>query len=207
MTQPADLPIPSALANLPATLDCLGPAPLIPGDSVSGYDILLARVSATVTPADILEELWTREVVDHVWEAVRFRRLKASVMTACAGEGMQSVLLSLNARDFVGLARRWFARELGAVAEVDALLEQAGLGIDIVMAQTLRLHIAEIERIDRLIVAAETSRNTALHEIERHRAAFAASLRRAARDAEAVEDAEFEVVAPSTARETAEAAA
>lgn len=205
MTQATDLPIPAA--HLPATLDCLGPAPLIPGDSASGYDTLLARVSATVTPADVLEEFWTREVVDHVWEAIRFRRLKASVMTACAGEGMYAVLRSLDAHDGFGLAKRWFARDLAAVAKVDVLLESAGLGIDHVMAQTLRLRIAEIERIDRLAAAAEDRRNSALHEIERHRAGFAMALRRAARDAEAVEDAEFEVMAPSTARETAEAAA
>ena len=205
MTQATDLPIPAA--HLPATLDCLGPAPLIPGDSASGYDTLLARVSATVTPADVLEEFWTREVVDHVWEAIRFRRLKASVMTACAGEGMYAVLRSLDAHDGFGLAKRWFARDLAAVAKVDALLESAGLGIDHVMAQTLRLRIAEIERISRLAGAAEDRRNAALHEIERHRAGFAAALQRAAQAAEAVEDAAFEVVAPRIAHDTADAVA
>ena len=205
MTQFPDLPTPAAVANL-SVLDHLGPAPLIPGDSASGYDTLLARVCATVKPADILEEFWTREVVDHVWEAVRFRRLKASVMTACAGEGMHAVLRSLDAPDGFGLARRWFARDLTAVARVDALLESAGLGIDHVMAQTLRLHIAEIERIDRLGAAAEARRNAALHEIERHRADFATALRRAAQDAETVEDAEFEVVAP-IAHQSVDAAA
>ncbi len=193
MTRPADLPIPAVLDI--ATLDDAGPAPLIPGESASGYDTLLARVSATVKPADIFEELWTREVVDHVWEALRFRRLKTSVMTACAGEGMWEVLRSLDAHDGYGLAKRWFARDLQAVATVDALLGSAGLGIDHVMAQTLRLRIVEIERIDRLVAAAEARRNAALREIERHRAGFAAALQRAARDAEAVEDAEFEVVA------------
>ena len=204
MTQPTDLPTPAA--NLIALADA-GPAPLIPGDSASGYDTLLARVSATVRPADILEEFWTREVVDHVWAAVRFRRLEAAVMTACAGEGMHTVLRSLDARDGYGLAKRWFARDLAAVAQVDALLESAGLGIDHVMAQTLRLHIAEIERIARLVAAAEDRRNSALHEIERHRAGFAVALRRAAQDAEAIEDAEFEVVAPPVADAAAEAAA
>jgi hypothetical protein len=204
MTRPADLPIPAA-SDI-ATLDDAGPAPLIPGESASGYDTLLARVSATVKPADIFEELWTREVVDHVWEALRFRRLKASVMTACAGEGMWEVLRSLDAHDGYGLAKRWFARDLQAVATVDALLGSAGLGIDHVMAQTLRLRIVEIERIDRLVAAAEARRNAALREIERHRAGFAAALQRAARDAEAVEDAEFEVVAPA-ARHDAQVAA
>jgi hypothetical protein len=127
-------------------------------------------------------------------------------MTACAGEGMWEVLRSLDAHDGYGLAKKWFARDLQAVATVDALLDSAGLRIDHVMAQTLRLRIAEIERIDRLCAASEDRRNTALHEIERHRAGFAAALQRAAREAEAVEDAEFEVVAP-LAHQIADAAA
>jgi hypothetical protein len=60
--------------------------------------------------------------------------------------------------------------------------------------------------MDRLVAAAEARRNAALREIERHRAGFAAALQRAARDAEAVEDAEFEVVAPA-ARHDAQVAA
>jgi hypothetical protein len=206
MTQSPDLPIPAA-ANLPAGLDHLGPAAFIPGESASGYDTLLARVSGAVKPADILEEIWTREVVDHVWEALRHRRLKASLMTACAGDGMKKVLASLGVSDVIGLAQRWFARDLATVARIDALLEAAGLGIDTVMAQTLRLHIAEIERIERLVAAAEAARNTALREIERHRAGFAATLRRAAQAAGAIEYAEFEVVAPPIARQPADAAA
>ena len=174
-----------------ADLHGMGGAPaLIPGEKAADYDVLLAGVLATVRPADLLEEVWTREVVELIWDAVRHRRLKAATMTASAGDGMQKLLLSIGARDTFGLAQRWFARDLAAVARVDALLEAAGLGIDHVMAQTIGLRIAEIERLDRLIAIAEARRNAALHEIERHRAGFAAALRRAGRDIECTEFAE-----------------
>jgi hypothetical protein len=62
MTTP-DLPIP---ANLPATLDFLGPAPLIRTEQHAGYDTLLARVSGAVKPADIFEEFRVRDIVDLV---------------------------------------------------------------------------------------------------------------------------------------------
>jgi hypothetical protein len=198
MTTTPDLPTLSEPSNFPAGLDFLGPAPLIRGEEVSGYDALLARVSSAVKPAGILEEIWVRDVVDLVWEAVRLRRLKVGLMTASAHEGMQKVLWGLDAPDFTGLAKRWAAREEDAVAEVEALLASAGLTMDAVMAQTLRVRIDEIERIDRMIMAAETRRNAALHELARHRAHFAAILRRAAQDvendAEGIADAEFEVV-------------
>ena len=52
--------------------------------------------------------------------------------------------------------------------------------------------IDDVERVDRLAMAAEARRNAALREIERHRSSFAQNLRRTIHD---VEDAEFKLVA------------
>ncbi len=200
----SDLPTLTAAAPLPSTPTALTPSPLVPGDDAAAYDTLLAGISATVRPADLIEQAWVRDVVDLIFEAVRLRRLKAALMTACAGEGIAQVLRGLDVPGIPSvLAQRWAARELAAVAEVDAALEAAGLTLDHVMAQTLALRINEIERIDRMIAAAEARRNTALREIAHHRATFAASLRDAA--AHAVTDAEFEVVGAATTGETAAA--
>jgi hypothetical protein len=204
---PSDLPTVTA-SPFAATLDLLGPAPLIPSDHAAGYGTLLAGISGTVRPTDLIEEAWVRDVVDLIFEAVRLRRLKAALMTACADEGLALVLRSLNVPGHTPeLARRWAAREFAAVARVDAALAGAGLTLDHVMAQTLRARIAEIERIDRMVAAAEARRNAALREIAHHRAHFAASLRGAAAAADTVEDAEFEVVAPHAAQHTTGAAA
>src|SRR5260221_998271 len=43
-----------------------GPPPLIDGENSAEYEELLGRVSATVKPADILEEIWVRDIVDLV---------------------------------------------------------------------------------------------------------------------------------------------
>jgi hypothetical protein len=185
----------TASSNLPAALDFLGPAPLICSEGAAGYDTLLAGIIGALKPAGILEEIWVRDVVVLVWEAERLRRLKAALMTACAHEGLDRVLLRFQGIDALGLSKRWGAGDADAATNVAQLLAAAGLTLDAVMAQTLRLHIDEIERIDRMIMSAETRRNEALRELDRHRAGFAAALRRAA---EHVEDAEFEVVAPGT---------
>jgi hypothetical protein len=60
----------------------LGPPPLIQGEDAGGYDELLARITGTLQSADILEEIWIRDVVDLVWGAFRVRRLKANLATA-----------------------------------------------------------------------------------------------------------------------------
>ena len=49
--------------------------------------------------------------------------------------------------------------------------------MDDVMAQTLGQNIDTYERIDRMLASAETRRNNALREIERHRESFATAVR------------------------------
>jgi hypothetical protein len=171
----------------------LAPAALIAGEDAAAYDDLLARIAGAVKPADILEEVWMRDVVELVWEAIRLRRYKAGLMAASASRGMAEVLRALGETQPNSLARRWAAREETAVVRVNARLAAAGLGIDAVMASTLAARIDEIERIDRLTMAAEARRAVALRELDRHRAELAQSLRRAAQE---VEDAELATVAP-----------
>ena len=198
MTTASTLPSPTSTA-LP-DLAYLGAAPILPGDDGAGYDTLHARMLADVRPGNAMEEAWTRDVVDLVWEAVRLRRLRAALMTACADEGMQRLLQGLGVRgNTFELARGWAARELGAVGEVDTILNAAGLGINHVMARTLAVRIAEIERIDAMTASAEARRAVALREIAHHRDSrqFAARLREAA--AAQIEDAEFAEVAAEAA--------
>src|SRR3981081_20332 len=121
MPRPAGLPVPLAPSPRPAPLAILGRAPLIPGDDTAGYDTLLAGVSATVAPGDVIEEAWVRDVVDLIWEAVRLRRLKAALMTACADRGLRDVLTGINVtgNTAYALAGPWAAREPAAVEQVD----------------------------------------------------------------------------------------
>jgi hypothetical protein len=200
MPQAPDVPSPAA-AKLPATLDFLGGAPLTLGDKTSAYDTLLARIFASVRPSDPLEEIWVRQVGDEVWEAVRNRRLKAALMTVCAHQGVAEVLDTLQVPKYFELAKRWGAREPAAIAEVDARLAAAGLSMDHVLAHTLRRRIKDFEHFDRLITIAETRRNVALREIASYRAHFAGRLRRAAQEADTIEDVEFSVVAPAAAQQ------
>ena len=198
-----DLESPTTPASLPeksGRLALFGSAPLIEGEDPAAYDELLARISGAVTPADILEEIWVRDVVDLVWEALRLRRLKAKLMIAAAYRGLERVLNPLvdwTVRD--NLVEGWVAREPNAVEQVDKVLASAGLAMDAVMAETLSFKIDDIERIDRMIAAAEGRRNAILREVDRHRATWGQDLRQAAQQ---IEEAEFKVIEarpPSTA--------
>jgi len=59
--------ITNALATSSDT-SVLGPATLIAGESSEAYDSLFARIRSVVEPADVLEEIWVRDVADLAWE-------------------------------------------------------------------------------------------------------------------------------------------
>src|SRR5262249_57846884 len=54
-----------------------GPPPLFDGEDTEIYDQLVREISTAVTPADIFENIWVRDVVDLTLEVFRLRRLTA----------------------------------------------------------------------------------------------------------------------------------
>jgi hypothetical protein len=180
-------PTSPAAPTRPPCRALLGPRPLIDGEDGTNYDVILERISADVAPADFVEEIWVRNVVDLVWESVRLRRLKSQLLHAAAHEGLERLLPASE------LTRKWAWGDEKAMGKVERLLGRAGLTIDDVMAETLAARIDDVERIDRMVIIAEARRDAVLREIRARRLAFGQTLRRAG---EAI-DAEFEDVAPA----------
>ena len=175
-----------------------GPPALLEGEDLADYRRLEASVRAAVTPRDVLEEIWTRDFVDLFWETLRLRRLKAKLMRAAAHDGLRKVLQPLvSYLELLHLVEAWAQRDLEAVARVNALLAQAGLGPEAIAAQTLLAHLDAFERIDHMIMQTEARRNMVLREIDRHRDVLARRLREISAT---IEDAEFtQIAAPDKA--------
>lgn len=77
-----------------------GPRPLIYGEDQAAYDDLLVQVWKTVNPADVLEEIWVRDVVDLTWEIFRCRWIKTNLIDLQTRERLIELLKGLlNARD------------------------------------------------------------------------------------------------------------
>jgi hypothetical protein len=107
-----------ASRTVPVSLAWLGPPPLFEGEDTAAYDeLLLARISGAIKPADIFEEVWVRDIVDLSWEVLRLRHLKASLMTATAYEGLHKILEPLleSYRERDQLVRGWAARDNTAI--------------------------------------------------------------------------------------------
>jgi hypothetical protein len=178
-----------------------GPPPLFDGEDTEIYDQLVREISTAVTPADIIENIWVRDVVDLTLEVFRLRRLTANLIKANAYKGLSETLAPLVGRSQAEtLAEGWAARKSDVVEEVNKTLTSAGLTTDSILAQTFSLKVNDIERIEHMIALAEARRNAALREIDRHRQTLGQKLRRAAQQ---LEDGQFRVIEHTTSIEGA----
>ena len=185
----------------------LPPPSLANGEDAATYAQLAARIRAAVAPANIIEEIWARDVADLTWDVVRLRRLKAGLFTIGASDGMTQILCGLEEYPIngKGKARAWAARRPAALVEVNTQLSAAGLDMDDVATSTFAARIDQFDRIERMLAAAEVRRAAALHAIDNRRAAERA--RAAAEEAERaavppIETGEFTLV-PETGGEAA----
>ena len=92
---------------------------------------------------------------------------------------MQSELYGKFGKEAGELALKWADDDEAASETVDAALTAAGVTVEGVVADNMSSMISEMERIERMIAAAEGRRHTALRELDRHRATLSQRLRRA----------------------------
>ena len=185
----------TALPNPDVTLnaDLLAPPPIINGEDPKEYFELWERFHAEAKPRDLTETALLRDVVDHIWEIRRLRRLKAGLLNAGACQGLELVLRPL-CFESDEIAIKWRQRDAASVKQADEFLAQAGLGMAEVMAMTLGLNLSTVDAIDRIIERSEKRYHAALREIEHHREALAEPVRAI----KGAEDAEFADVMAAT---------
>jgi hypothetical protein len=134
-----------------ARLDLFGPPPLIEGEDAAAYDELLLRISGAVKPADILEDIWVREIVDLVWGAFRLRRFKISPIN-----WVNNVLASAG-RTTNGIVVRTLSANLDHVERIEHM---------IAIAETRRNAI--LREIDRHRKTLARAPRRAVHQLEQN---------------------------------------
>jgi hypothetical protein len=103
-------------------LALFGPPPLIEGEDAAAYDQLLVRICAAVKPVDVIDEMFTADVVSLEWEVLRLRRLKWSLIRARGLEFLQDFLAEH--LDYDLYAER-FADDLAEILQDDLPEDQA----------------------------------------------------------------------------------
>jgi hypothetical protein len=180
----------------------ISPSPLLPGEMESHYLEIAARIVAAVQPRGAIEEFLTRDVIDHMWGILHWRRMTAGLLRAAAGRGVRKILSTIGhggtGFDICGeverFAQEWASGKSSVRQEFAGILKKASLTMEDVMAEACASEIDSLERFDHRRAIAEAARNNALREIDRHRSALGAALRQVI---EEVEEAEFRDVDPA----------
>jgi hypothetical protein len=141
----------------------LGSLPILPGEDRTEYEQWRAAVIGELKPADLMEKIWTNDIIYLEWEIFRFRRAKANYIRR-----LRADRLSLPAFTFGEVS-----------SEPDPHTD---------VASVIAANIDVLEPLERMIAMMEQRRNAAYHQAEQHRANLGNRLRQAV---EQVENAEF----------------
>ena len=183
------------LVNLYANQDVdqlLGPPALVPGEDPAVYQNLLQRIRQAINPRDMIEQFWARDITDLLWEVLRYRRYKAKLLASSAHKGAQSVLEPiLGPVVSESVSGDWFSGKASAIKTVDTHLARAKLDREAIIAQTFSSEIDTIERLDRMLAAAELRLIAIVREMDRRRQIAVESV------VSEIEDTDYEEVTDS----------
>ena len=144
-------------------LALFGPPPLIEGEDAGAYDQLVARIFAAVKPVDVIDEMFTADVVFLEWEVLRLRRLKWSLIRAPALKALEN-FLGENLDD--DLYSEYFADDLAEILQGNLLGNSA---------QTLARECAQrkadaVDKVKRILNGRLLDMNQVLDDAKRRKA-------------------------------------
>ena len=134
-------------------------------------------------PSDPIEALWVRDICSFVVEASRLREWRSQIVDQAQAAAVQQLIrppLEIEGCDTAGrqdagsaavLALGWAAGHAEPRERVDHLLKERGLTCRGVMAKAFQLTLTDVERIDRMIAAADRQRDALLSTLARNRIA------------------------------------
>ena len=124
-----------------------------------------------MSPKDMIERIWVRDVVDLVWETMRLRDFKARLIAASSHKGLNRLLdqRGIETSKQKRLVEGWARRDPKLMKEVKAILASAGLDETAISAETFFAQIETFDRLDTMVSRLEARRNAMLREMGRYR--------------------------------------
>jgi hypothetical protein len=150
---------------------------LLSFESERDYRRLDKAIRNHISPRDILEEMWTSEIIEGEWESARLRRYKGQIVKLAKGTALRNLLNSIcvdtGEAEIADLARHWFMDET-IKEEVNMLLNIVDLDESAVDVEAYRLSMPHLMDIDRRLKELALRRDQIFRQIEDYRAGLAA---------------------------------
>ena len=146
---------------------------LLPFESERAYRLLEDAIRDHISPRDILEEMWTSEIIEGEWETVRLRRHKNQIVSLATPVALRNLLssISVDADDdqLDDLARRWFTNK-DVRKRVETLLRSHDLDESVIDVEAYRVAMGDLAEIDRRLSELTARRDKIFRQIEDYRA-------------------------------------
>ena len=145
-------------------------------ESQREYQQLADAIRDHISPQDILEEMWTSEIIEAEWEIARLRRYKGQFVNldtlASLRNLLQSILPDHSDAEIDDLARRSYTnREIRK--QVDKLLRSIDLDESAIVVEAYRSAIPHLTAIDRRLMELALRRDKIFRQIDDRRAGIA----------------------------------
>lgn len=146
--------------------------PVLSLESAASYMQIVDAVATTVGPDDILEWMFVRNIVDHMYNILFLRQVATGIVDIKRKDGLKSVLTSLlpdvAAKIIDNMAESWFIYEQKTVTAM-RMLERYKLRPCHIDAEAARLHVAELGQLERMIASRESRLRLEYRELDMHR--------------------------------------
>lgn len=142
------------------------------------FEKLFDELKRDIQPATFVELRYVFVIAELIWDIMRHRRDKAGIINNAFRKALANILQPIlsppgGAYNSYALQMHLAAQQLASEwcysqeskDRVSGLLEEAGLDMRSVETEALRLSLDAIERVDRLLTAAEARRDKALRSI------------------------------------------
>ena len=143
--------------------EIFGEPPLLAGENIKDYEALEHSIRLSIKPVDVLEAMWTRDMVDAQWEILRLKKIKAAILDA-------SKHRSLGALKQERYGPFGSDKEINAKTYSDAL-QIMGYPEGALLAKSYVIHLDKLIMIENNILKLESRRNNAFKELENYRSA------------------------------------
>jgi hypothetical protein len=163
--------------------------PLLITESADEFDALRDAFERKIKPRDIIEQMYVHDIYSIIWEILRLRRCKVTIINAAFRSALEHLLVQFlkepgqydhEVQDKAqALAHAWFT-DREAEKQVSQTLNRFDLDESAIEAEAIRRSSSDLELLDRMLTSLESRRNKALRCVAEYRASLAHQLRESA---------------------------
>jgi hypothetical protein len=163
--------------------------PLLITESADEFDALRDAFERKIKPRDIIEQMYVHDICSIVWDILRLRRCKVTIINAAFRSALEHLLVQFlkepgqydhEVQDKAqALAHAWFT-DREAEKQVSQTLNRFDLDESAIEAEAIRRSSSDLELLDRMLTSLESRRNKALRCVAEYRASLAHQLRESA---------------------------